>query len=219
MNGRSGFGPRLRAQRERRGITLTSIAESTKIKRSLLEGLERGDVSQWPSGLYRRAYIREYACAVGLAPEPLVEEFQLLFPEEGGAEAAREASGPLRITLAGEPKPMLRIAARSKRAAIELGAVVVVGGIAAFVTGSTFLTACGAAALLYYPLAAAFTGRTPEPRQLRAWLTRRRQLPLATVERAAEPSRIYVAVDDMSPQIPFVHAVGDDFPQHHASSH
>jgi transcriptional regulator with XRE-family HTH domain len=219
LNGRSGFGPRLRAHRERRGITLTSIAESTKIKRSLLEALERGDVSQWPQGLYRRAYIREYACAIGLAPEPLVEEFQLLFPENGGGEAIRETSGPLRITLAGEPKPMLRIAARSKRAAIELGGVVVLGGLASLVTGSAFLTACGSVALLYYPLSAIITGRTPDPRQLRTWLTRRRQLPLGSLEPLEEPSKIYVVADELSPPMPFVHAVGDEFPQHHASSH
>ena len=52
------FGSRLRTQRERRGVTLESIVDSTKIKLSLLAALERGDASQWPRGLFRRAYIR-----------------------------------------------------------------------------------------------------------------------------------------------------------------
>ena len=39
--GRDTFGPWLRAQRERRGIALTTIAEQTKIKRSLLESLDK----------------------------------------------------------------------------------------------------------------------------------------------------------------------------------
>ena len=39
------FGARLRAQRERQQVELATIAEQTKIKLSLLEGLERDDVS------------------------------------------------------------------------------------------------------------------------------------------------------------------------------
>jgi len=80
---RHAFGSRLRTQRERRGVTLESIVDSTKIKLSLLAALERGDASQWPRGLFRRAYIRDYACAIGLPAEPLVAEFVKLFPEDG----------------------------------------------------------------------------------------------------------------------------------------
>ena len=83
MISRHAFGSRLRTQRERRGVTLESIVDSTKIKLSLLSALERGDASQWPRGLFRRAYIRDYACAIGLPAEPLVAEFVRLFPEDG----------------------------------------------------------------------------------------------------------------------------------------
>ena len=58
------FGARLRKQREARHIDLSWIAEETKIKRSLLEALERDDVSRWPSGIFRRAYVRTYAHVV-----------------------------------------------------------------------------------------------------------------------------------------------------------
>src|SRR5580765_8374435 len=47
------FGRRLRDQRERHGVTLETIAANTKISASLLAGLERGDVSAWPSGIFR----------------------------------------------------------------------------------------------------------------------------------------------------------------------
>ena len=40
--------------RERRGITLEAIAETTKIALPLLESLERSDVSHWPKGIFRR---------------------------------------------------------------------------------------------------------------------------------------------------------------------
>ena len=48
------FGNRLRSQRERQQLSLTVIAERTKIKASLLEALERDDVSKWPPGIFRR---------------------------------------------------------------------------------------------------------------------------------------------------------------------
>jgi hypothetical protein len=75
------FGTRLRLQRERSHIALESIAEQTKIKLSLLEDLERDDVTRWPPGLFRRSYMRAYAEAIGLDPEPAVREFVTLHPE------------------------------------------------------------------------------------------------------------------------------------------
>ena len=77
----NSFGSRLRYERERRQIALKSIAESTKINIALLEGLERDDVSRWPSGIFRKSFIRSYAEAVGLAPDPIVREFVELYPD------------------------------------------------------------------------------------------------------------------------------------------
>src|SRR5262245_16886137 len=50
----ASLGQRLRAERERRRITLQSIAANTKINVALLQGLERDDASRWPSGIFRR---------------------------------------------------------------------------------------------------------------------------------------------------------------------
>ena len=75
------LGARLRAQREQQQVALSAISDATKIKLSILEGLERDDVSQWPEGIYRRAYVRAYARAVGLEPEALVREFLERHPD------------------------------------------------------------------------------------------------------------------------------------------
>src|SRR5438105_3028400 len=75
------FGARLRQQREQQQIALTFIAEQTKISLSLLEGLERDDVSHWPGGIFRRAFIRAYAHAIGLEPDSIVREFLELYPD------------------------------------------------------------------------------------------------------------------------------------------
>ncbi|MBA2301466.1 MAG: helix-turn-helix domain-containing protein [Acidobacteria bacterium] len=75
------FGARLRQRREEQGIDLIAIAAQTKIKMSLLDGLERDDLSHWPSRIYRRAYIRAYAQAIGLNPDVVVREFLEVHPE------------------------------------------------------------------------------------------------------------------------------------------
>jgi transcriptional regulator with XRE-family HTH domain len=75
------FGPRLREERERKELSLQAIADETKIKVSLLEGLEQDDLSFWPTGLFRRAYVRSYARAIGLDPERTLREFLEKFPE------------------------------------------------------------------------------------------------------------------------------------------
>ena len=86
------FGSRLRHERERRQIALKSIAESTKISVALLEGLERDDVSRWPSGIFRKSFIRSYAEAIGLKPEPIVREFVELYPDPLEVKSRRTAT-------------------------------------------------------------------------------------------------------------------------------
>lgn len=75
------FGARLRLARERRQIDLTVVAAETKIKASLLEDLERDDVSHWPEGIFRRGHVRAYARSIGLDPDAVVREFLELFPD------------------------------------------------------------------------------------------------------------------------------------------
>jgi transcriptional regulator with XRE-family HTH domain len=80
MADRESFGPRLRAERERRGISLDTIASVTKVGADLWEGLERNDFSRWPSGIFARAFVRDYARAIGLDADEAVNEFCRLFP-------------------------------------------------------------------------------------------------------------------------------------------
>ena len=75
------FGTRLRQQREERKVTLEDISAKTKIKVALLEGLEADDLSRWPQGIFRRAYIRAYAQAIGLEPDTMLQQFLALYPE------------------------------------------------------------------------------------------------------------------------------------------
>ena len=95
------FGSRLRYERERRQIALKSIAESTKIGITLLEGLERDDVSRWPSGIFRKSFIRSYAEAIGLKPDSVVREFVERYPDPLETQLAAITAAPH----ASQPKP------------------------------------------------------------------------------------------------------------------
>jgi len=81
MSEKDAFGPNLRRLRIQRGISLETIAAATKISIDLLSGLERNDLSRWPSGIYARAYIRAYATQIGADPEGVVDSFCRWFPQ------------------------------------------------------------------------------------------------------------------------------------------
>jgi len=81
MSEREAFGPNLRRIRLQRGVSLQQLAETTKVSESLWAGLERNDFSRWPTGIYARSFVREYATAIGLDPETTVDDFCRWFPQ------------------------------------------------------------------------------------------------------------------------------------------
>ena len=81
MSEREAFGPNLRRIRLQRGVSLKQLAENTKVSESLWAGLERNDFSRWPTGIYARSFVRDYANAIGLDPEATVDDFCRWFPQ------------------------------------------------------------------------------------------------------------------------------------------
>ena len=79
MNPQVTFVTRLRRERQRHGIALDDIARQSRIKVELLEAFENNDLTDWPRGLYARAWVRAYAVAVGLDPADTVDEFCRLY--------------------------------------------------------------------------------------------------------------------------------------------
>lgn len=145
MRERMAFGPDLRRARERRGLSLEQIAERTKVAASLYAGLERNNLSRWPSGLFRRAFVRAYAEAVGLDPEDVCRRFVALFPEEGTAAAPAAPPGPApaeaeqpRLTLAVPAPPMRptgRVWRRAAAAAVDVALAMVPAAIVSLLAG------------------------------------------------------------------------------------
>jgi transcriptional regulator with XRE-family HTH domain len=178
------FGRRLRSERERRRITLELIAANTKIGVSLLRGLERDDVSRWPSGIFRRSFMRSYAEAIGLDADETVREFLERFPDPQvpvAPAAAPDGSlgtdpkavlrqtrpkAVLRLTLADSRPPfsggriLARTSCRLAAAACDAGTTVALA-LTAFVFIDEFWAPLGVAMLCYYVGGILVLGNTP----------------------------------------------------------
>jgi len=162
MTERIAFGQRLRRERERRNIRLEAIAQSTKIKASLLDALERGDLSHWPAGIFGRGFLRAYLTAIGLPTEPLVAEFQQFYAGAPGAARAdaRESDG-LRLTLEPDPDRIPALAGRLAAAVVELAAVASGAALLWKLTGIEFWIAATLMASAGSAAATVLLGRSP----------------------------------------------------------
>jgi hypothetical protein len=140
-------------------VTLDAISESTKIQRALLAGLENNDVSRWPSGIYRRSFLREYLVAIGVPPDPAIVEFVRLFPESGASGGMDGPAGgtELRLTLAEGPPERNRRLAWVAGATIDLCVIGLAAG-AGWAVASTGWAATALIAITYYATASAFLG-------------------------------------------------------------
>jgi len=163
------LGADLRRERERRGLALRTISESTKVSVALLEGLEADDISRWPGGIFRRAFVRAYAQCVGLDADEVFRRFERQFPVEGAepvdpAQAVAAASTRptvVRQFPARQAPPVAAIASRIRlfgtAADLTVAAVLAFGCAAA---GSrllwpVLLIAC------YYAAGVLLTGTSP----------------------------------------------------------
>lgn len=174
----TGFGARLRRERERQNLSIAAVAQRTKILGALIEGLENEDLSRWPVGFYRRGFFRAYALAVGLDPEPLLREFLRRFPDPedvaaaataatADVHAARTTHAPLvRLTLAQEQSWFKRgrtLRGVPLRLAVVAFDLVVLACIAVtgFAVIDMFWAPLAMAAMLYYGGGIVVLGNTP----------------------------------------------------------
>lgn len=182
MPDRDSFGPRLRRERERRGISLETLAAATKVSPDLWDGLERNDFSRWPSGIFARAFVRDYARTLGLDADAVVDDFCRLF-EIGDRRAGRivEAQAELighqhqkgpgaeplpagrerrSANRAAPQPPALRVkyAPRAIAAAIDLACVTSLAVLSARIGGMGFWTAAGPAAFTYHTVSTVIVG-------------------------------------------------------------
>jgi transcriptional regulator with XRE-family HTH domain len=183
MPDRDQFGPRLRRERERRRVSLDEVAEATKVSVDLWEGMEQNDFSRWPSGIFARAFVRDYARVLGLDADAVVNEFCRHFPiadrriqrlveaqaellghpidRPAGADplpAGRERRGANRASAPPVSIARARYAPRTIAAAIDTACICSIALVASRVTGMGFWPIAGATAITYQTAATVVVG-------------------------------------------------------------
>ena len=183
MSDRDTFGPRLRSERERRGISLETIAVVTNVNIDLWQGLERNDYSRWPTGIFARAFVRDYARALGLDADEVVDEFCRLFPigdrraerviraqaelighdpgyrdEDQMIPGGVERRSAAREATAQVRSRRMRFAPRGVAAGFDTVAVVSAASLVSLISPASFWTNLGATALIYYATSTVLAG-------------------------------------------------------------
>ncbi|RDW19546.1 helix-turn-helix domain-containing protein [Oceanobacillus arenosus] len=74
-------GARLKEARLEKGLTLDELQEITKIQKRYLVAIEEGNLGVLPGKFYARAFIKEYATAVGIDSSELLEEHKEEIPK------------------------------------------------------------------------------------------------------------------------------------------
>ena len=88
---RHNIGSRLRAAREVKGLSLSQLADQTRVRISALEAIEAGDFERLPEPIYVQSYLRAFAQAVGVPVDPVLEAFRRTSPSVPPASAVAAA--------------------------------------------------------------------------------------------------------------------------------
>ncbi len=67
---------KLKAEREKIGVTLEQIASDTHISLHYLESIEEGRFGDLPGGMYNRAFLRAYCESINLDPWEVLERYE-----------------------------------------------------------------------------------------------------------------------------------------------
>lgn len=73
-------GQRLKEARTEKNLSLEELQNITKIQKRYLQNVEEGNFDALPGVFYARAFVKQYAEAVGLDPEMIFEEFKHEIP-------------------------------------------------------------------------------------------------------------------------------------------
>jgi len=96
------IGEALAEARGQAGLTVAEVSRRTRIRETIIRGIESGDYSVCGGDFYARGDIRSIAHAVGADPEPLISEYDAVLRAPGALSAVSldelvtTAQGPAR---------------------------------------------------------------------------------------------------------------------------
>ena len=115
----------LREIRERNGVTLEHIAEETRIPLRHLEELERGDIADWPAGVYARSWARDYAALAGVDPDRVIAIVAPAAAVEPSIEEIKEVTEQRERTAVDGLIPMAPLVLLMRKVAVAVVVLVV----------------------------------------------------------------------------------------------
>lgn len=87
------IGQLLRKHREKRGVTLEKLAQSTKIKEAALRLIEEENYAELPAPVFVKGFVTAYAREVGLDPKPIIAQLTPIL--EPTAEPVVDLTAPI----------------------------------------------------------------------------------------------------------------------------
>ncbi|WP_279436294.1 helix-turn-helix domain-containing protein [Actinomadura sp. 7K534] len=92
------IGETLAEERQRAGLSVTHVSLQTRIRETVIRGMEADDFSFCGGNFYARGHIRSVSRVIGIDPEPLVAEFDATHggaPQPVSAVSAFEPEQPV----------------------------------------------------------------------------------------------------------------------------
>lgn len=90
----TGLGDRLKEARTAKGFSLDDLQSITKIQKRYLSGIENEDYSMMPGAFYVRAFIKQYAEAVGLNADDMLALYKDSTPSIIAEEETSKITSP-----------------------------------------------------------------------------------------------------------------------------
>jgi cytoskeletal protein RodZ len=124
------IGEVLATARSQAGLTITQVSQRTRIRETIIGGIEHDDFSACGGDFYARGHIRAIAHAVGVDGEPLVGEYDSTHgtPQASTAAGLPGPSAPLRLRQRHRPNRSVALVV------VVVVVVVVLAAVAALVT-------------------------------------------------------------------------------------
>lgn len=80
------LGENLRAARERRGVSISEVAEQTRIAPMYIECIEKDNYKPLPGGIFNKGFVKSYARFIGYDEQQALHEYNLLVSQTEGSQ-------------------------------------------------------------------------------------------------------------------------------------
>lgn len=80
------LGEKLRAAREERGVSISEVAEQTRIAPMYIECIENDNYKPLPGGIFNKGFVKSYARFIGFDEQEALQEYNRLLTQTEGSQ-------------------------------------------------------------------------------------------------------------------------------------